>query len=792
MFAAYESATRLREEQVTSPRSTTEGAGPKRIDFRVKGMHCASCVGTVEGALRKVPGVASARVNLADERAAVEIEPAARVEPEELYRRVRLAGFEALPIASPSVEEAEEAREARRRLAWAVAAAVPAAILMLLMARPAWHHERWAVLLSFALGTAVQLTAGLTFYAGAFRALRAGRPNMDVLVALGITAAYGASVLAAFDLAGLRHQPHFFETAAMLIAFVRFGKWLEARARGRASRALRELLVLEPQAANRLVSGDGQVERVPVSEVRPGDLLVVRAGEKVPVDGVVVEGASAVDESAVTGESAPVEKVPGARAIGATVNRSGTFTMRATHVGSETLLARIVRMVREAQADRAPIQRLADRVAAFFVPAVLGLALATYAFWRLYGAGAFGYPASFGGPGLFAFTTAISVLVIACPCALGLATPTAILVGSGVGLRRGILVKKASALEELARVDAVLLDKTGTLTRGRFEVTDIVAADGAAGGGVATRGEAEPLGLAAAVERASNHPLARAIVRRAEERGVPVPEARDLEEQGGRGIGGTVAGRRVDVTALRQSTVDSRQSTVESDRRIAAALASAAERLATEGKSLVLLAVDGKPAALFALRDEIKQEARDVVRELRDELGLEVGLVTGDHAAAARAVAREVGIEPRRVEAEVLPDGKAAVVDRWRGAESRRVAFVVDGINDAPALARADVGIAMGAGTDVAKETGDVVLVRDDLRDVARAIRLGRATLRKIKQNLFFAFFYNVAGIPIAAGALWPVAGLLLRPEIAGLAMALSSVSVVASSLLLRRLEKTL
>jgi Cu+-exporting ATPase len=522
---------------------------------------------------------------------------------------------------------------------------------------------------------------------------------------------------------------------------------------------LKELLALEPVFARRVEPG-GAVSRIPVHEVKEGFILEVLPGDRVPVDGEVVEGRSAVDEAAVTGESAPVEKEPGSPVFGATVNRSGTFRMRASRVGEDTLLARIVRMVREAQADRAPIQRLADRVSAVFVPIVLLLALATLVGWRAAGA-----------PTLFAVDAAVAVVVIACPCALGLATPTAILVGSGVGLRRGVLVKKASALEALARLDAVLLDKTGTLTRARFEATDVVAADGVS--------PEEVLGLAGALERRSTHPLARGVVARAERAGAAVGAVEDAEEASGRGVRAIVGGARV--------RVGSRRFLEEEFVEIPPALAARADALAALGKSLVFVARGGEAIGAIALADTIKPEAPEVVAELR-ALGLEVGMITGDGDVAARAVAREAGID--LVLAEVLPDAKAGVVARM--GERRRVAFVGDGINDAPALAVAAVGIAMGAGTDVAKETGDVVLVRDDLRDIVRAVRLGRATLRKVRQNLFLAFAYNVAAIPLAAGLFYPSFGVLLRPEVAAAAMALSSVSVVTNALLLRRVERRL
>ncbi|HEY6007076.1 MAG TPA: copper-translocating P-type ATPase, partial [Geobacteraceae bacterium] len=627
-----------------------------------------------------------------------------------------------------------------------------------IMATMTLHHAPVVGWLNLVLSTAVQFSAGLTFYRGAWHALRNRSANMDVLVALGTSAAYFYSLGAFFGLLGARSDV-FFETSAMLIAFIRLGKYLEARARGKAGEALKKLLKLQADRARLLV--DGVEREVPASQVRLGDTVLVRPGETIPVDGEVVGGASSVDEAMVTGESMPVEKEPGDTVTGATINRTGVITVRATRVGEETLLAQIVRMVQEAQADKAPIQRFADRVSAVFVPVVLLLALATFIVW--YGPLGEGF--------LFAFRLAIAVVVIACPCAMGLATPTAIMVGSGVGLNRGILVKRGSVLEHIAGLQAVLLDKTGTLTHGAPTLTDIIP--------VAAVEEGWLLERLAAVESLSNHPLAQAVVAGAVARGISPGPVDDYRETGGRGVTCTYGGEVLQAGNARFMS-ETGISVEELDRD--------AQRLAGEGKSLIYLAVAGVLRGVAAAADPVKEGSVAAVNALRG-LGIATFMITGDHHGVAAAVAVAVGVDG--FEAEVLPERKQQVVREYQ-QRGLIVGMVGDGINDAPALAQADIGIAIGSGVDVAKETGDVVLIRDDLMDVVRAIRLGRATLAKVKQNLFWALFYNILGIPIAAGVLFYPFGITLKPEFAGLAMAFSSVSVVTNSLLLRRSGKKL
>ncbi|PLX82874.1 MAG: copper-translocating P-type ATPase [Desulfuromonas sp.] len=724
---------------------------PGRLIFAIQGMHCASCARTIEKKLQSLGGVRSVQVNLAGDSAAVEFDPAelGRVE---IFRAVQDAGF--TPLESRG--GAGEQDEARAQLRWLLFSAIlTLPILPLMWTEPFGGST---VYLNALLATVIQFSAGLTFYRGAWTSLRNRSANMDVLVAMGITAAYGYSMFALLNLFGVSGHV-FFETSAMLVTFIRFGKWLEARAKGKASQALKALLQLQADRASLLV--DGREEDVPADRVGIGDRVVVRPGEKIPVDGEVEEGSSAVDESMVTGESVPVDKEAGDSVTGATINRTGRLVVRATRVGEETVLAQIVRMVEEAQADKAPIQRLADAVSNVFVPAVVAVALATFLLWRF----------AAGAEFLFAFKMAIAVLVIACPCALGLATPTAIMVGSAVGLSAGILFKRASVLENMSRLDVLLLDKTGTLTKGEFSVTDLIPAGG--------ESEAELLRVAAGAEAGSLHPLARAVVRRARQEGIDIPAVGEVTEVGGHGLIAEVEGARVLAGSHRL---------MEREGVDVTPLMETVDELTAAGKSVVYLARSGALLGVVGLADTLHENAGKTIARLRD-LGLKTVMITGDRAAAARAAAAEIGVDA--VEAEVLPSDKLEVVRRYQG-QGHFVGMVGDGINDAPALAQADIGIAIGSGTDVAKETGDMVLVRGDILDVERGIRLGRRTLAKVKQNLFWAFFYNVVGIPIAAGALYPAFGVVLKPEFAGLAMAFSSVSVVTNSLLLRRYRRRL
>ncbi len=704
-----------------------------------------------------------ASVNLASEEARVEVVEGS-VGWGRLARAVRDAGYEALRPEAAGAEEKARAGELtslRRALVTSALLSVP----IFLGSYPSWFpwypralSSPWVLLV---LATPVQFWAGLRFYRGAVGALRLKTADMNTLVVLGTTAAYAyglASTLfpSFFQAAGLGRDVYF-DTSALIITLILLGRFLEARARGRASEAIRKLMELAPPVA-RVRKGGREVE-VPAEEVVVGDEVVVRPGERIPVDGVVLEGASAVDESMLTGESLPVDKLPGDEVMGGTVNTTGYLVFRATRVGEETALSQIVRLVRDAQGRKAPVQRLADRVTAIFVPAVMGVAALTFLAWYFLGP----------SPALNrAVITTTAVLLIACPCALGLATPTALIVGIGRGALAGILIRGGEALEKAEKVTTVVLDKTGTLTQGSPVVTDVVPADGVP--------PERLLALAAAAELRSEHPLARAVVEEARRRGIVPEEPSEFEAEPGRGVRAGVDGT---------SVVAGKPDFVEAEVRETAAVRRTLEPLAAEGKTAVAVAAGGRFLGALGLADAIKPGAPEAVRELK-ALGLRVLMVTGDNPLTAAAVARQVGIE--EVRAGVLPDGKARVVEELRQA-GQRVAMVGDGINDAPALAAADLGVAIGTGTDVAKEASDVTLVGGDVAGVARAIRLSRRTMRVVRENLFWAFIYNTLGIPVAAGVLYPFLGVLLSPVMSAAAMAASSVSVVSNSLRLKRMR---
>ena len=725
----------------------------KRTTLAITGMHCAACASRVEEALREMEGVAEANVNFATEQAGLVFDES-RVTLDDIARVVGSAGY---GVVLPGAEDAErrararELRGLRARLWFSLAATV---LIMALGHVAALGKAGPWVLLT--LATPVQFWAGWRFYRGMWSALRAGFANMDTLIAVGTSAAYFYSLavtIAPSAVARVGAEAHvYYDTSAMIITLILLGRTLEAGARGRASEAIRRLVGLQVKMAR--VVRDGDEVEIPIEEVRVGDIVAVRPGERVPVDGEVIEGESAVDESMVTGESIPVDKGPGDLVVGGTVNQSGAFRFRASRVGAETVLAQIIRLVQEAQASKAPIQRLADKVAGMFVPIVIVIAVVTFVIWL-----------GVGPNPTYAVIAAVSVLIIACPCALGLATPTSLLVGTGRGAELGILIRSAEALEVAGGVDTVIFDKTGTLTRGEPQVTEVAAAAGWT--------EENVLGLAASVERNSEHPLGQAVVKAARARGLALAEVSEFKAISGMGVQGVVHGNLVVAGSER----------LMGEKGVATSgLHGRAEEMAEEGKTVMLLGVDGAAVGAIGLADVPKEEAAEAVRALK-EMGLVVVIITGDKLRTAQAIARLVGIE--EVRAEVLPDQKAEAVRRLQ-AEGRRVAMVGDGINDAPALAQAEIGIAVGRGTDIAMESADITLVRDDLRLVPEAIRLSRATLRNIKQNLFFAFFYNSLGIPVAAGALYPVIHTLLHPAMAAGAMAFSSVSVVTNALRLR------
>jgi Cu+-exporting ATPase len=674
------------------------------------------------------------------------------------------------PVAGGEAEN-PELRAMRRRLWVCAALAVPLLLIGMSDLYPSWSPARllppdavnWV---QWLLATPVVLWGGWPFFQRGWASIVNRSLNMFTLIALGTGVAYLESVVA--TLAPGLFPPSFrghggqilvyYEAAAVITTLVLLGQVLELKARSQTSGAIRALLDLAPPTARRIAAGGTEAE-VPLDQVRIGDRLRVRPGEKVPVDGVVIEGRSVVDESMISGEPIPVEKTAGEKVTGGTVNGTGGFVLEAQRVGGDTLLAQIVKRVGEAQRSRAPIQRLADRVAAWFVPLVVGIAVATFLIWWAFG------PA----PALvYALVNAVSVLIIACPCALGLATPMSIMVGTGKGAQNGVLIKNAEALERFEKVDTLIVDKTGTLTEGKPRLVDVIAREGL--------DERELLRLAASLERASEHPLAAAIVRGAEERGVRTVAVEEFDSLTGRGVSGQIEGRRI-ALGNRALLAELKAEPADWPER--------AEALRKDGKTVMFVAVDGGIAGLLAVADPVKESAAEAIEQLRKE-GLRIVMVTGDSRTTARAVAARLGID--EVEAEVLPEAKGSIVERLK-QEGRTVAMAGDGVNDAPALALADVGIAMGTGTDVAIESAAITLLQGDLRGLVRARRLSRATMRNIRQNLFFAFVYNTLGVPVAAGVLYPFFGLLLSPMIASAAMSLSSVSVIANALRLRRAE---
>ncbi|MEL6772060.1 MAG: heavy metal translocating P-type ATPase [Bacteroidota bacterium] len=764
--------------EVEAPDVATSGTHTATLS--VQGMTCAACSGRVERALGKVPGVEEATVNLATERATVRFRTA-EVARLDLDQVVRDAGYDVITVAEaasdpvPARDDAEqearaqERRSLQRRLWIAAGFTLPIVLLdMGAMLVPPVHEALIALLpmqtwrfVFFALASVVQFGPGLRFYRTGWAAVRHGAPDMNTLVALGTSAAYGYSVIATFLPSILPPDANhvYYEASATVITLILLGKYLEALAKGRTSEAIRALLRLQPDTAR--VERSGRFTELAIAEVVVGDHVQVRPGERVPIDGVVIEGRSFVDEAMLTGEPVPVEKGEGDNVVGGTVNQAGSFTLTATQVGGDTVLQQIVRMVEAAQGSKPAVQALADRVVAVFVPIVLVIAAVTFAVWLAVGP----------DPGLtYALVAAVSVLIIACPCAMGLATPTAVMVGTGKAAQHGVLFRRGEALQTLTEVEVVALDKTGTLTEGRPTLTDVETAPGF--------DDDEVLRLVAAVEARSEHPIAAALVRAAVERGLDIPSVSRFRATPGYGVAGAIDGRTIAVGADRFMA----QHGLDVD-----AFAAVAERLAAAGKTPLYAAIDGHLAAILAVADPVKPTTPAAIASLQG-LGLRVAMVTGDNDATAWAVANRLGID--EVRAEVLPADKAYVVDALQ-RDGRRVAFVGDGINDAPALAQADVGVAIGTGTDIAIEAADLVLMGGDLNGLVRARSLARATLRTIRQNLFWAFAYNVVLIPVAAGVLYPFTGTLLSPVFAAAAMGLSSVFVLANALRLRRWTPT-
>ena len=739
--------------------------------FGVEGMTCAACVGRVERGLQKTPGVLDASVNLATERASITYLPDA-VSPAALKAAIRKAGYGVRDDsgARDRADVERDAREAERlelrtSLIVATIFTVPLLLFVMLpMLIPALEAQLMRLVpmqtlfyLSFILATVVQFGPGLRFLRSGWAALRHGSPDMNSLVLLGTSAAYLYSVVATFapQLLPAETRHVYFEASAAIITLILLGKYLEALAKGRTGEAIKKLMGLQAKTAH--VERGGEVLEVPLDEVLPGDVVRVRPGEKIPVDGRVLSGSSFVDTSMITGEPVPVQKGEGDEVVGGTINKTGSFRFSATKVGADTVLAQIIRMVEDAQGSKVPIQALADKVVRVFVPVVIGIALLTFGLWLMFGP----------QPALsFALVNAVAVLIIACPCAMGLATPTSIMVGTGKAAELGVLFRNGAALQRLQETNVVALDKTGTLTKGRPELTDFTLQPGFE--------RRELLTLIAAAEQNSEHPIAEAIVRAAKEDGLSLPTPETFEALPGYGVEAQVGGKRVQVGADRYMT----QLGLDT-----APFAETVNRLADEGKSPLYAVLEGRLAAVVAVADPLKDSTPSAIAALH-RLGLRVAMITGDNRRTAEGIARRLGID--EVLAEVLPDGKADAVKKLQ-AEGRKVAFIGDGINDAPALAQADVGVAIGTGTDIAIESADVVLMSGDLRGIPNALALSRRTMTNIRQNLFWAFFYNIVLIPVAAGALFPAFGLLLSPVFAAAAMAVSSVFVLSNALRLRR-----
>lgn len=746
--------------------------------LKLRGMSCASCANNIEEAIRSVPGVDACNVNFGAEQATVTYDPT-KTDVAAIQDAVDAAGYAAQPMQDDVLAPEDDAERRERqaenrkltRKVWVsgivstilVIGSLPAMTGVPIPFIPMWLHHPW---LQLALTAPVLFWAGSGFFINAWKALKRHTATMDTLVAIGTGTAYLYSLFPTFVPQWFINQglspDVYFEAAAVIIALILLGRLLENRAKGQTSEAIRKLMGLQAKTAR--VIRNGQEVDIPIAEVALGDVILVRPGEKIPVDGEIIDGSSTIDEAMVTGESVPVKKQPGDEVIGATLNKTGSFKFRATRVGKDTFLAQIVKLVQQAQGSKAPIQRLADQVTGWFVPAVIAIAITTFILWY-----------NIMGNVTMALITTVGVLIIACPCALGLATPTSIMVGTGKGAENGILIKGAESLEQAHKLQTIVLDKTGTITQGKPTVTDFVTVNG-----TANTNEMRLLHLAASVERNSEHPLAEAVVQYAQSQGVELTNVQEFEAIAGSGVQGYVSDRFVQIGTHRwmnELGIDTN------------ALQQQWDRLEYLGKTVIWIAVDGNVEAIMGIADAVKPSSVHAIRALQ-KMGLEVVMLTGDNQRTANVIAREVGIE--RVFAEVRPDQKAATVERIQ-SEGNVVAMVGDGINDAPALAQADVGIAIGTGTDVAIAASDITLISGDLHGIVTAIQLSRATIRNIRQNLFFAFIYNVAGIPIAAGILYPIFGWLLSPIIAGAAMAFSSVSVVTNALRLRNFQpKTL
>jgi len=755
------------ENFITSIRKSGYEVGTVTVELPIKGIQCASCVQKIEKALLQTRGITKASVNLATDRAKVEYLPT-EANLGDIKRAIESTGYEVLELSLSDEgldpEKAIREREYKKLKTKFMAGLILGLIVFLGSSR---HWFPWIpgifgnFYVLWALATPVQFVIGWQFYKGAWGAFKHRSADMNTLIAVGTSAAYLYSVTATlfpsfFESGGI--EPHvYFETSALIIVLILFGRLLEARAKGQTSDAIKKLMGLQPKTAR--VFRDGKEVDIPVEEVLVGDIITVRPGEKIPADGIIQEGKSAVDESMITGESIPVKKGPGIEVIGATINKTGSFKFQATKVGKDTALAQIIKLVQDAQGSKAPIQRLADVISGYFVPIVISIAIATFVIWFSFGP----FPSL-----TFALLNFVAVMIIACPCALGLATPTAVMVGTGKGAENGILIRGGESLETAHKLDTIVFDKTGTLTKGEPEITDVITVNGFS--------EEEILKYAACAEKNSEHPLAEAILKRAEEKEIKLIDPEQFNAIEGHGIEASIDGK--EILLGNAKLMRDRQIGIESLER-------KAEEIAQDGKTPIYISLTGKAAGLIGVADMLKENSVHAVAKLRN-MGLKVVMLTGDNRRTAEAIAKKAGIDD--VIPEVLPEDKVHEVKALQSG-GRRVAMVGDGINDAPALAQADIGIAIGSGTDVAMEASDITLIKGDLLGVVTAIELSKKTIRIIKQNLFWAFFYNTAGIPIAAGVLYPFFGILLNPIFASMAMAFSSVSVVSNSLRLRRVK---
>jgi len=732
----------------------------KKESFSISGMHCSSCVNTIEKEIKKLDGIKKAIVNFAMQTALVEYDDK-KLKIDDIFKAVEKAGYQPSKEDADKQKKQKEIKSLKIRFIISICLSIPLMYIAMHLSFVFANYIKWICLIEFIL-TSIVVCMGYEFFTkGIFALYKTKRASMDTLVALGVGAAYIYSLVASINIwidnQNFSHHNLYYEIAAFLITFILLGRYLEALAKGKTSQAIKKLMGLQPKTA--IVIRDGKEEEIPISDVKVDDVIMVRPGEKIPVDGIVIEGHSSVDESMITGESIPIEKTLDSKVIGGTINKTGSFNFKATKIGKDTVLAQIIQLVQDAQSSKAPIQKLADYIASYFVPIVLIIALITFFIWFFVGM-------SF----IFSLTIFIAVLIIACPCALGLATPTAVMVGTGMGAEMGILIKSAEALQKLKKINALVFDKTGTLTEGKPKVTNIVPY---------SVGKKEILSYAASIEKKSQHPLADAIIEEAKDKNIDIKEISSFEEISGKGAKAKIGSEDLligNTRLMEENKVDIAFAKLDID------------HLMNEGNTTLLLAVDKKLIALIAIADVIKPHAKEAILKLQT-LVHNIYMMTGDNKKTAQAIGIKSKIEYEFIIAEVLPQDKAQEVKKLQD-KKMRVAMIGDGINDAPALAQADVGIAIGRGTDVAIESADIVLMKDDIRDIYKALILSKYVMRKIKENLFWAFVYNVCAIPIAAGILYPFTGFLLNPIIAGIAMAFSSVSVVTNSLLMKRHKK--